>query len=161
MKRFFLVLITLLCLAAFWIDFPKKSQSSDCPFCQESVLKNQMFAENDLAYGILTRKPALPGHVLVIPKRHVERYEELSSEEMLALGEMIKRVHCIVKKRFGKDDYALIEKNGPLAGQSVPHVHFHYLPGAQFLALRFLIAPWLPPLSQEEMMEQKKQYECI
>ncbi|MBS0626273.1 MAG: HIT family protein [Verrucomicrobia bacterium] len=129
-----------------------------CPFCNEKLLQIQEFAREGEALAILTHKPAVPGHVLIIPARHVERFEELSAQEILAIGEMIKRVDRAVRQLYGTTGYDLLEKNGREAGQTVTHVHFHYLPRSEkmgevgFLS-RFFLRPLLKPLTEEEMKE--------
>lgn len=152
-------LITL-CLFSFLllqVDF-QRFRKAECAFCNPEILDAQTFYRGDGALGILTYKPAVPGHVLIIPKRHVERFEDLTSEEILAIGETVKKVDRRVRGAFGNTDYLLLQKNGRGVGQSVPHVHFHYLPAAKFLIARFFISPWLKPLNQEELKCLKKTF---
>ena len=151
-KRLFALLaLFLLTLLGFHLDFQRFSNESGCPFCRKEVLDAQTFYEGEGVLGILTYKPAVPGHVLIIPKRHVDRFEELTAEEIAALGVAIQKVDRAVRNAFGHEDYLLLQKNGRGAGQSVPHLHFHYVPAARFLALRFFASPWLKPLKQEEI----------
>jgi diadenosine tetraphosphate (Ap4A) HIT family hydrolase len=93
----------------------------------------------------------------VIPNRHVARFEDLSQEEMADMQKTIRKVDHAVRTLYGYSDYLLMQKNGPLAGQTVPHVHFHYLPGANFLTLRFLASPWFPAMSAEKMKGPKEE----
>jgi histidine triad (HIT) family protein len=148
-----IVFITLIAavfsLTLLKVDFQRFSKPG-CPFCDKEILERQVFYRGSGALGILTHKPAVPGHVLIIPERHVERFEDLTADEVAAIGDTIKRVDIAVRKTFGYTDYVLIQKNGPGAGQSVPHVHFHYLPATKFFAIRFFISPWLKPLTNEE-----------
>ena len=154
-----IVFISLgLCLflwAAFKVDFQGTAKGEGCPFCREELLSRQVFGDFEGAYALLTHKPAVDGHVLIIPKRHVERFEDLTPEEMAQLGVAIQKVDQAARKAFGNSDYALIQKNGRSAGQTVPHVHFHYLPGGRFIGLRYLISPLFKPLSKDEMESQK------
>src|SRR5579872_2002288 len=151
MKKKLFILLTFSVFAAvlFKVDFQRFNKSG-CAFCNEEILERQVFYRGNGAIALLTHKPALPGHVLIIPERHVERFEDLTEGEITAIGDTIKKVHVAERNLFGYTDYVLIQKNGKGAGQTVPHVHFHYLPGAKFLALRFLISPWLKPLSDEQ-----------
>lgn len=152
MKKIVFIFLTLsvFIVAIFKIDFQISSMDG-CPFCQEETLARQVFYRGNGALGLLTHKPAVPGHVLIIPERHVERFEDLTSEELIAIGDTIKKVDIAVRKTFGYTDYLLLQKNGRGAGQSVPHVHFHYLPATKFLAARFFVSPWLKPLTKEEL----------
>lgn len=153
MKRIFFILLTLSLFTTFIlkIDFQRFNQNTGCPFCNSDILERQVFYRGEGGLGILTHKPAVPGHILIIPERHVERFEDLTANEMRGLGETIKQVDRIIRKRFGNTDYLLIQKNGRGVGQTVPHVHFHYLPSSKFLAAKFLISPMLKPLSKEEI----------
>lgn len=78
--------------------------------------------------ALYTHKPVLPGHVLIIPKRHVERFEFLTNEELTQIGQVVKKVDRTVQKVFGTSSYLLLQKNGKEVGQTVPHVHVHYIP---------------------------------
>lgn len=154
-KKITLFLIpAVLAVILVQIDFQAINRSAACKacaFCEKDILDRQVFYQGNGALGLLTHKPAVPGHVLIIPQRHVERFEDLSSEELAAISDCIKKVDGAVRKTFGNKDYILLQKNGRGAGQSVPHVHFHYLPGVKFLALRFLLSPWLKPHKEEDL----------
>jgi diadenosine tetraphosphate (Ap4A) HIT family hydrolase len=76
---------------------------------------------------------------------------------------MIARVNRAEQKIFGATGYTLLEKNGVEAGQSVPHVHFHYFPrkvgdSNLWLAVRMFLAPWLKPLTNEELELQRDRF---
>lgn len=99
-----------------------------CAFCDKAVLNSQKFYEDDLVIALYTHKPILPGHCLIIPKRHVERFENLLDEEILQIGRVIKKVNVAASKVFATSSYLLLQKNGLEFGQSIPHLHFHYIP---------------------------------
>ncbi|MES2272716.1 MAG: HIT family protein [Chlamydiota bacterium] len=158
MKKIFIIFLTLGALGfiGFSLDFQKNSTGKACAFCQEKVLTSQEFYRSGGAIALITHKPAVNGHVLIIPERHVERFEDLSAGEISAMAEMIQKVNLAIANWNGNTGYLLLQKNGREAGQTVPHVHFHYLPrfnGESDLgfALRFLISPWLKPLTAAEM----------
>lgn len=158
MKKIIVFLFVLLAcaLSVIWWVTGREMDPKGCAFCHHEVLKAQVFYEGDQSLGMLTYKPAVLGHVLIIPKRHVERYEELTREEMGDLGETIRKVDLAVRQVFGEKGYVLIQKNGKDAGQSVPHVHFHYLPADRFLAIRFLTAHWFAPMKGEKTAEWRE-----
>lgn len=150
-KKIFIALtLSAFALLLVQVDFQRFNKPG-CAFCTQEVLERQVFYRENGALALLTHKPAVPGHVLIIPERHVERFEDLTSEELMAIGDAIKKVDAVVRKTFGNVDYLLLQKNGRGAGQSVPHVHFHYLPATKFLALRFFISPWLKPLTAKQL----------
>ena len=130
-----------------------------CAFCDPNVLDRQKFYEDDLVLALYTHKPVLPGHCLVLPKRHVERFELLTDEEITQMGRAIKKVDLAVTRVFGTSSYLLLQKNGIEVGQSVPHVHVHYIPRKKgdsstfgFLVKMFL-ANAKKPISSDQMQE--------
>src|SRR5579872_2365736 len=97
-----IVLLAVVIVLCFTLDFQKfRTTSSTCAFCDSKILDTQTFYEGPLARALLTNKPAVDGHVLIIPNRHVERFEELTSVEMVAIGQVIQKVDAAVKKTFG------------------------------------------------------------
>ena len=155
---------TILWLFLFFLGGSVSLSASDsspngsypCAFCNPDVIERQVFFQGEEVLGILTHKPVVKGHVLIIPKRHVERFEDLSGSEMLEIQETIQKVDRAVRGLMGTSGYLLIQKNGREAGQTVPHVHFHYLPRSKWasqaqMALKFLLADWQRALSAEEM----------
>ncbi len=155
-----MVFPTLYFLGAICITLPTKGYSEEyCAFCDASILEYQSFYEDDLVFALYTHKPILPGHCLVIPKRHVERFELLTEEEITAMGKVIKKVDQAAMSIFNTASYLLLQKNGVEVGQSVPHVHFHYIPRKQgdSSTLTFLIKLYFRniqgPISSQEMKE--------
>ena len=134
--------------------------SNPCAFCDKSVLESQVFYEGDLALALYTHKPIFPGHCLIIPKRHVERFEMLSAAELAEMMDLVKKVHVAATRVFGTSPYLLLQKNGREAGQSVPHVHFHYIPrkigddsALKFVFRMFIAYRAQKPIKPEEMQE--------
>jgi diadenosine tetraphosphate (Ap4A) HIT family hydrolase len=72
--------------------------------------------------------PVNPGHVLVIPKRHVANYFELTTEEVLAIRDLLQRMKTEVDAKFHPDGYNIGVNVGADAGQSIFHVHVHLIP---------------------------------
>ena len=137
-----------------------------CAFCDPAILKAQTFYEDDLVLALYTHKPIVPGHFLIIPKRHVERFEMLSDAEITQIGRVIKKVNAAAVKIFDASAYLLLQKNGAEVGQTVPHVHFHYIPrkAGENSVLIFMFKMYLSsirsPISAEEMqhvVEQMKE----
>jgi diadenosine tetraphosphate (Ap4A) HIT family hydrolase len=98
----------------------------DCPFCSPDAA--DIAAENDLAYARFDPFPANPGHMLVIPFRHTASYFDLTADEQSAIHELIDRCREIVEERYAPDGYNIGVNIGPAAGQSVMHVHIHFIP---------------------------------
>lgn len=134
-----------------------------CAFCDSAVIERQKFYEDDLVVALYTHKPVFPGHCLVIPKRHVRRFEELSSAEAGRMMDVLQKVHLAVQKTFHTNPYVLLQKNGREAGQTVPHVHFHYIPRktGDTSGLKFIVKMYMAylkkPITKQEMEEVTSQ----
>lgn len=148
-------------IAVIWIlgtlSFSKLTAEECCAFCDIDVLNRQKFYEDDLVVAMYTHKPVLPGHCLIIPKRHVERFELLTDEEVTQMGRVIKIVNEAASKVFNTSAYLILQKNGAEVGQTVPHVHFHYIPRKEGddSTLKFLAKMYITnlqkPISPQEM----------
>lgn len=132
------LLLGLFCPCLVALPFSKNEY---CAFCDSAVLEKQKFFEEDLVSALYTHKPIFPGHCLIIPKRHVEHFEDLSNDEAIQIMQVIKKVHQAVQNTFHTSSYLLLQKNGREVGQTVPHVHFHYIPRktGETSTLKFLI----------------------
>ena len=84
--------------------------------------------EDEHVFAFLDIGPLAPGHTLLIPKLAVERLEDVPEEVAAALGRVLPRLGRAVLQATGVSDYHVVQKNGALAGQVVPHVHFHIIP---------------------------------
>ena len=116
----------------YWWTTSTQTQNNDpCAFCNEQILQAQTFYEDNLVRGMCTHKPLLPYHCLVVIKRHIENIDNATDEEIAAAFRLIKKINAIVQKLNGPSSYLLLQKNGREAGQTVPHVHIHYLPTKQ------------------------------
>ena len=170
-KKVLYILIGVGCLASGLHFYTSKSStelSSNgyCAFCDPAILSRQTFYEDDLVLALYTHKPILPGHCLIIPKRHVERFEGLTDAEVVEVGHVIKKVNLAVMEVFKTTSYLLLQKNGREVGQTVPHVHFHYIPRKAgddstltFLARMYIanIEQPIPAAEMQKIVEELKQ----
>ncbi|MGK0182512.1 MAG: diadenosine tetraphosphate (Ap4A) HIT family hydrolase [Halioglobus sp.] len=99
-----------------------------CPFCSKEVLKKQLVLEGRRISALYCLTPATTGNILVIPKRHLTRFEDLNAEEAKEIQAIITQLAMAFKEVYKVDDYVIIQKNGKRAGQSIAHIHFHVLP---------------------------------
>lgn len=98
----------------------------NCPFCD--IDKTRVIYENDLTFAIYDGFPVNEGHTLVIPKRHVSSYFELTSEEKSAIWSAIEECKILIDDKHKPDGYNIGINVGEDAGQSIPHVHVHLIP---------------------------------
>ncbi len=103
-----------------------RDPNNPCLFCNSKI--SGIAHENELAYASYDTYPVSKQHCLIIPKRHVVDYFELSNEELIACNELIK----IVKKEVLIKDKSVKAFNigtnaGKIAGQSIMHCHIHLI----------------------------------
>lgn len=86
--------------------------------------------ENVLAFRDIN--PQAPVHVLVVPKKKVQRFAELEDQETAMVGEYFKAASKIARELGLNDDgYRIIVNNGKHGQQSVDYVHIHIIGGRQ------------------------------
>jgi diadenosine tetraphosphate (Ap4A) HIT family hydrolase len=95
-----------------------------CVFCQinESVL------ENDLAIAFYDKYPVNKGHLLIIPKRHIEQYFDLTDQERSAIDSLLLEGKRLLDEQYQPDGYNIGINCGEAAGQTIFHVHVHLIP---------------------------------
>ncbi|GAA5886214.1 hypothetical protein JCM5296_003520 [Sporobolomyces johnsonii] len=89
---------------------------------------NQVFFQSTLSAGIVNLKPLVPGHVLVIPRRVVPRFRDLTPQEVSDLFLSVHQISKVIETEYKAQALNVALQDGPLAGQSVPHVHVHIIP---------------------------------
>ncbi|XP_069416582.1 bis(5'-adenosyl)-triphosphatase isoform X3 [Ovis canadensis] len=97
-------------------------------FGQHLIKPSVVFLKTELSFALVNRKPVVPGHVLVCPLRPVERFRDMSPEEVTDLFQAAQRVGTVVEKHFQGTSLTFSMQDGPEAGQTVKHVHIHVLP---------------------------------
>jgi ATP adenylyltransferase len=102
----------------------------DCLFCV--VRSNEFLDENEFCYASKYAHPVTQQHTLIIPKRHVVDYFDLTELEVAAIHQML----IAIRNRIKNDDLTVNGFNigvnvGKIAGQSIPHVHVHLIPRRQ------------------------------
>uniref|UniRef100_A0A6V3J1T4 HIT domain-containing protein n=2 Tax=Lotharella globosa TaxID=91324 RepID=A0A6V3J1T4_9EUKA len=84
--------------------------------------------EDDLVFAFLDINPLAPGHTLVIPKKKYETLDKVPDETAAAIGKVLPRLARAIMKATECKDYNILQNNGTVAHQFVPHVHFHIIP---------------------------------
>lgn len=100
----------------------------DCIFCKivQKEIPAKIIFEDDSSISFLDAFPLKFGHVLVIPKNHHSKLQDLSNDENTSLFRMVQK---ITPKLESVSDSSLIAiHNGKNAGQEIPHVHVHLIP---------------------------------
>ena len=103
---------------------------NNCPFCKAES-ERDIIASSSLSVAFFDGFPVSPGHALIIPKRHVSSFFDLSQEERQDLLNLADKVKRIVEERYHPDGYNIGINVGEAAGQSIFHVHMHLIPRYQ------------------------------
>lgn len=99
-----------------------------CDFCDDAEVKARKILENNYAWAFPSYIPIVPGHVLIVPKRHVATARELAPEEFRDIFVLHTKLQDAMRKVFGAHGFNSAFNEGEKAGQSVPHFHMHLLP---------------------------------
>ncbi len=99
-----------------------------CPFCNSDIINKQYIHETECTVTLYCLTPATKGNILIIPKRHIERFEQLTEWEMQLIQQEINLVSSVFTNLYGISEFVLLQKNGKNAGQRVAHLHFHMIP---------------------------------
>ena len=104
-----------------------KRRETGCLFCE--IPEERITEENELAYAIDDRYPVTALHALIIPKRHIATYFDLSRPEENACRELVMKVRDkILKNDSTVDGFNIGWNCGEVSGQTVFHAHMHLIP---------------------------------
>lgn len=106
---------------------------SDCLFCKiaSGAIPAEKLVDNEKIAAFRDINPKAPVHILVIPKKHIARVENLKEEDRALAGEMILTAQRLAQQEGLKEGFRLVFNNGPAGGQEVEHLHLHLLGGRQ------------------------------
>ena len=97
-----------------------------CPFC--TLPTERIRGENEHAVWIRDGYPVSAGHSLVIPRRHVGSFFDVTAEERTAMLALLDEAKVAAELDFSPDGFNIGINDGPAAGQTVPHLHLHLIP---------------------------------
>jgi diadenosine tetraphosphate (Ap4A) HIT family hydrolase len=97
-----------------------------CPFCTLSA--DRMRAAGKLAFVLRDSFPISPGHTLIIPRRHIGSWFDATPEERTEMLQLIDAQKVELDRDLKPDAYNIGVNDGPMAGQTVPHLHMHLIP---------------------------------
>jgi len=99
-----------------------------CVFCNRSELEREIFFESRNFMLVYNLKPILPGHSLIVPKKHVETLSELSQEELEELVGLMKKFERVLKDAYHGTGFNFAIQEGPESGATIRHLHVHLIP---------------------------------
>jgi histidine triad (HIT) family protein len=102
----------------------------DCIFCKiiRGQIPCQRVFENDHVFAFLDINPLAAGHTIVVPKHHAPDLGDLPGEWAAELGRALGTIARGVAQTVAAAGYNILQNNGAVAGQVVPHVHLHVVP---------------------------------
>jgi diadenosine tetraphosphate (Ap4A) HIT family hydrolase len=100
------------------------TDTSPCELCTP----NEVVFQNALAYVRYDSKSLSRGHVLIIPKRHVANFFDMSTEEQSAILALLNQAYESNLAQLSPDGYNIGVNIGKAGGQSRMHVHVHLIP---------------------------------
>ena len=108
---------------------------ADCIFCSIAsgeVNAKVVYDDADVV-AFLDRNPQAPTHVIIIPRRHIDRLSAAGEEDAELLGKLQLAAAETAKLLQVENAFRLVLNNGRGAGQSVDHLHYHLLAGRKLL----------------------------
>ena len=107
----------------------------DCIFCKiiKGDIPSSKVYENEYVYAFRDINPQAPVHILVVPKEHISSVDEITAENSALVARIFEAIPEIAKSEKLAGGYRVITNCGADACQSVKHLHFHILGGAQLV----------------------------
>lgn len=107
--------------------YPKVRSKSECFLCAPDS-DTVLLSESARSYSILSRNPAADGHTLVVPKRHVSDYFDLSEHQQRACWLLVNRAQSLLREQFDTDDFAVGVNFREIDVLGEAHAHIHVVP---------------------------------
>lgn len=107
---------------------------NDCVFCKivAGEIPSQKVWEDDDVFAFRDLNPQAPQHILIVPKKHIEKLADVTPEDQTLLGKLMLTAMRIAKETAAENGFRVVVNNGESAGQSVWHLHLHLLSGRPF-----------------------------
>jgi len=104
----------------------------NCIFCKiaRGELNTRFIFESDELVAFRDINPQAPTHILIVPKEHIARIDQLTDSNSDLAGRMVLAANAIAKQEnISKNGYRLVFNCGPDGGQEVDHIHLHLFGG--------------------------------
>ena len=106
----------------------------DCIFCKiiNKEIPSEIVYEDEEILAFKDIAPKAPVHIIVIPKKHIEKITEIEKQDEAVIGKIYSAINKIAKEQgIAEDGFRVIINCGENGGQEVNHVHFHLLGGTK------------------------------
>ena len=104
---------------------------ADCLFCKivQKKIPSEIVYEDEDIFAFNDTNSKAPIHILIIPKKHIEKLQDISDNDKELLGKILLKIKEIAKEKKIDKGYKVQINCGEDGGQLVPHLHFHLLGG--------------------------------
>jgi ATP adenylyltransferase len=113
-------------------DKPTDDEDTGCPFCRIPSMDDKtglIVARGEKVYAVLNLYPYNPGHLMVVPYRHVADYTELTAEETREVAEFTQHAMKVIRAVSGAHGFNIGLNQGVIAGAGIAaHLHQHLVP---------------------------------
>lgn len=120
-----------------------------CQYCEAVNSKGLVVYEDETAAVMLHKSPAMPGHLLIVPKEHFTIMEQTPDSVVRKLAALSNKASTALVQVLGASAANLIIENGTGAEQQVPHISFNIIPRVEGDGINF---QWQPKKLSEEQM---------
>lgn len=133
-----------------------------CVFCSKNI-KDRVVEQGKYSFVILSNPRLTPGHILIIPKRHVQVFSNLKEEETLEIFKLLAKYQDLVLKKLAKgteirQNFRPYKKD---SNTHVNHFHFHILPREEKDALAKGVDKYRKPFYKPLKETERKQVENL
>ncbi|MBM3205539.1 histidine triad nucleotide-binding protein [Candidatus Shapirobacteria bacterium] len=104
----------------------------ECIFCKiiKGEIPTEFLYQDEEMVAFRDINPKAPVHILIVPKKHIEKLQEVGDNEKDLMGELLLAAKKIAKREgIDKTGYQVCLNCGEGAGQVIPHLHLHLLGG--------------------------------
>ncbi len=115
-----------------YIKGENKPHGDSCPFCEIPALPDEeglVVARGELAYAVLNLYPYNPGHLMLVPYRHVASYDDLTAAEAVEVGTLTQHALRAMRHASGAQGFNIGMNQGVVGGAGIAaHLHQHVVP---------------------------------
>ena len=106
----------------------------NCIFCKIAAkeIPSTSVYEDEYLFAFRDLNPQAPEHILIIPKKHIARIENLTIDDTELMGRLLVAAKKIADDLGLKNGYRVVFNDGPDGGQEVEHIHLHLMGGRKF-----------------------------
>ncbi|MGN0447340.1 MAG: histidine triad nucleotide-binding protein [Acutalibacteraceae bacterium] len=106
----------------------------DCIFCKIAAgeIPSKKAYEDESVVAFYDLEPQAPVHILIIPKEHISSCAEISKQNSAVISHIFEVAAKLGKELGLENGYRIVNNCGEDGGQTVKHLHFHFMGGRKF-----------------------------